>query len=211
MTVTTDEGTWVVPPQRAVWMPAGVEHEIRCTGAVEMRTLYIQTGALPHAPNACRVVTVSPLLRELILRAIELPQPYPLGGAEERLIATLLDEIATAPGAPLHLPVPADETLRVVVDGLLADPADSRTLSEWASAAGVSDRTLARLFVKETGVTFAGWRQQLRLVRALESLAAGRSVTEAALDVGYESPSSFIAMFRRALGTTPSRYFASDS
>ncbi len=206
MRVATCDGTWVVPPERAVWVPADVDHTIDMSGAVAMRTLYLQPSALAAMPESCCVVNVSPLLRELVLRAVELAHEYPLGGAEERLVAVLLDEIRSAPHAPLHLPLSNDERLRAVMDGLMADPADGRCLPQWARDVGASGRTLARLFVKETGMTFRGWRQQLRLVRALEELAAGRSVTEVALDVGYESPSAFIAMFRRALGETPGRY-----
>ncbi len=211
MTVTTVHGAWVVPPQRAVWVPAGVEHQIRMIGAVAMRTVYLRPGALPDAPRQCRVVTVSPLLRELILRAVEIEQPYREGGPEERLIAVLLDEIRATPETPLHLPVPQDERLRRITDALQTDPADSRPLAAWASEAAASARTLARLFQRETGMSFARWRQQLRLVRALEALAQGRSVTETALDLGYESPSAFIAMFRRAFGKTPARYFEPGS
>lgn len=210
MTVRTGQGAWVVPPQRAVWVPAGVEHEIRMIGAVAMRTVYLQRGTLPDAPAQCRVVTVSPLLRELILRAVDMTQPYPLGGSEERLVTLLLDEVRTTPEAPLYLPEPRDPRLRCITDALQSDPADVRTLEAWEQDAAASPRTLARLFQRETGMTFAGWRQQLRLIRALEELAQGRSVTEVALDLGYESPSAFIAMFRRAFGKTPARYFEAD-
>lgn len=207
MTVNTAEGTWVVPPQRAVWVPAGVEHEIEATGTVAMRTVYLKREVWPEAPTACQVVAVSPLLRELILRAIELQRGGAPDGISERLIAVLLDEIQAAEDAPLHLPRPSDPTLAAVTEALREDPGDNRTLADWSREVGASTRTLARLFQRETRMTFAGWRQQLRLIRALELLADGRSVTEVALAVGYETPSSFIAMFRRSLGTTPNRYF----
>ncbi len=207
MTVRTEHGTWVVPPQRAVWVPGGVEHEILMSGRVEMRTIYLLDGAAPGLPEHCSVVSVSPLLRELLLRVVELPQPYPEHGPEARLVDVLLDELRTTPVAPLHLPRPADPRLLRVVDGLEADPADARDLGGWARSAGASPRTLARLFQRETGMSFGTWRQQLRLQRSLERLASGESVTSVALSLGYDSPSAFIAMFRRSTGETPGRYF----
>ena len=208
MTVNTAAGTWVVPPGRAVWVPPGIEHEIRATGELAMRTVYLRPGAWPEAPAGCRVVAVSPLLRELILRVIEVQRDGDRrAGAEGRLIAVLLDEVQAAEDAPLHLPRPRNTTLAAVTEALRDDPSDSRPLAAWARDVGASERTLARLFRSETGMTFAAWRGQLRLIRALELLADGGSVTEVALAVGYDAPSSFIAMFRRSLGTTPSRYF----
>jgi len=207
MTVTTDEGTWVVPPQRAVWVPGGVEHRIQMSGRVEMRTLYLSGAALANLPSQCCVVSVSPLLRELLLRVVAMPQPFPLGGAAERLVAVLLDEIRTTEVKALHLPRPADRRLRRVADALLEAPADERRLADWAKAAGASPRTLERLFQRETGMSFGAWRRQLRLLHALQRLAGGEPVTSVALALGYESTSAFIAMFRRNLGRTPGRYF----
>lgn len=207
MTVTTGAGAWVVPPLRAVWVPPYVAHAIRMTGRVEMRTIYVGRAAAARLPRACTVVHVSPLLRELVLRAMTYRHPHPRAGAEARLATVLLDEIEGAPVAPLHLPLPSDARLRRVTDALAVDPADARPLGGWSRIAGASPRTLARLFQAETGMGFRAWRQQLRLLRALERLAAGEAVGTLALDLGYEGPSAFIAMFRRALGSTPARYF----
>ncbi len=207
MRVTTDQGIWVVPPGRGLWVPPRVTHAIRMRGEVGMRTIYIHHSAMPDAPEQCSVVHVSPLLRELLVRATEFPHPYPLGGPEERIAALILDEIHSAPAAPLHLPAPRDARLRQVTDALLANPGDTRSLAAWGGAVGATSRTLARAFLRDTGVTFGAWRQQARLLAALELLAEGNAVTTVALDLGYDSPSAFIAMFRRALGTTPSRYF----
>lgn len=207
MTVTTREGTWVVPPQRAVWVPGGVEHRIRMSGRVEMRTLYLSDRAAEGLPAGCRVVAVPPLLRELLLRVVAMPQPFPLGGAEERIAGVLLDEIRAMEVAPLHLPLPTDPRLRRVADLLIASPEDDRGLAAWARIAAASPRTLERLFQRETGMSFGAWRRQLRLLRALERLASGESVTEVGLALGYESTSAFIAMFRRNLGRTPGSYF----
>ena len=207
MTVTTDEGTWIVPPERAVWVPGGVEHQIRMSGRVEMRTLYLSGKAITGLPSGCCVVAVSPLLRQLVLRVVAMPQPFPLGSADERLVDVLLDEIQTTPIAPLHLPRPADPRLRRVADALVESPEDARGLADWAKTAGASPRTLERLFHRETGMSFGAWRRQLRLLHALERLASGESVTTVALALGYDSTSAFIAMFRRNLGRTPGSYF----
>jgi len=207
MTVTTEAGAFVVPPHRAVWMPAGTVHRVESRGVYAMRTLLIRADAVAGMPPGCRVVTVSPLLREVILALMVAPQDYPPDGPVARLAAVALDRIRALPVAPLHLPRGTDRRLRRVTARLLAGPSDRRDLGGWARAAGASGRTLARLFTAETGMTFRAWRQQARLLRALEVMAAGRSVTVVALDVGYDSPSAFTAMFRRALGVSPTRYF----
>jgi len=208
MTVTTQDGSWVVPPLRAVWVPPFVEHAIRMTGDVEMRTVYLARSRAASLPRACCVVQVTPLLRELLLRAVAFRPGYPKQGPEARAAAVLVDEIRGAALAPLHLPFPSDPRALRVVRPLLADPGDARSLAAWSKPAGASTRTLARVFRRETGLGFRAWRQQLRLLRALERLASGEAVTQVALELGYESPSAFIAMFRKALGVTPSRYFS---
>ena len=207
MAVTTEAGTWVVPPQRALWVPAGTTHAIRMHGPVGMRTLYLRPEAVPELPRICRVVTVSPLMRALILRAVEMPPLYDESGAAGRLMAVILDELRTLPGAPLYLPLPRDPRLGRVTEALRADPGDRRPLIAWAREAGASARTLARLFRRETGMSFRAWRQQARFLQALVGLAEGRPVTTLALDLGYDSPSAFIAAFKRAFGVTPARYF----
>ena len=208
MRVRTPQGAWVVPPHRAVWVPAGVVHDVRMAGAVAMRTLYIAPEAVRTLPAECCVVAVSPLLRELILRAVELPLLYDETGAEGRLMTLILDELRALPVLPLNLPMPADPRLLRVCRAILAEPGAARALGDWAGEVGASSRTLARGFVRETGMTFGRWRQQARLLEALTRLAQAQSVTTIALDLGYESPSAFTSMFRRALGRTPSAYFA---
>jgi len=206
MTVRTDEGAWVVPPGYAVWVPPGVVHEVRAAGAVAMRTLYLRADSGVPVGEGCRVVRVPALVRELIARVVRLPADYPEGGPESRLVRVLADELADLPPAPLDLPLPRDRRALAVAEALIADPADGRDLEAWGRAVGASDRTLARLFRKEAAMTFGRWRQRRRLLAALERLAAGQPVTAVALDLGYDSPSAFIAMFRRTLGASPTRY-----
>jgi AraC-like DNA-binding protein/quercetin dioxygenase-like cupin family protein len=208
MVVTTERGMWVVPPQRAVWVPALMEHQIRTSGQVSMRSLYITPDAVLGLPQDCCVVAVPPLLRELILYAVTRPRLYELGSPDEHVMLVILDQIQSLPVAPLHLPMPSDPRLLRISKTLMEHPEDARTLAAWARTVGASTRTLTRLFLAETGVSFRHWRQQVRLLEALRRLASHEPVTAVALDLGYNSPSAFIAMFRRAFGTTPRHYFS---
>lgn len=205
--VVTDHGAWTLPPQQAAWIPPGIEHEVHCPTAVEMRFLYVHPAACAGLPTTCVIIAVTPLLRELVVRASE--QVPPLDARDARLGQVLLDELACYTPAPLHLPLPAEARIARVTEALRRDPADSRSLGEWAALAGTSERTLARLFEHELGMRFSDWRQRLRLQQAVTRLASGDSVTEVALDLGYQGPSAFIAMFKRAMGTTPARYLES--
>jgi AraC-like DNA-binding protein/quercetin dioxygenase-like cupin family protein len=207
MTVTVaspaQPGSWVVPPQRALWVPAETDHWIRCGTRLSMRTLYIAP-ATRALPERCCVVNVPPLLRELILSSVEAPGPT---RRRRLLTALILNEIRVATVAPLHLPEPSDPRLLRITGALRERPGDARTLGAWAREAGASTRTLSRLFVAQTGMTFRQWQRQARLLAALVLLAEDTPVTTVAFDLGYESPSAFISAFRRALGKTPRRYF----
>ncbi len=207
--VETPEGSWVVPPDRAVWVPAGITHCVRAARGGQNRSVYVTIEAAQAAglPKGCKVVAVSPLTRELILEFGRRPDDYDEDGADGRLVRVLLDQIAALPAQPLHLPWPRDPRALAVARALEADPADGRPLEEWAREAGASARTLARTFRADCGLTFGQWRLRLRLLGALERLAAGEAVTAVAFDMGYDQPSAFIAMFRRLLGTTPGAYF----
>lgn len=209
ITVTADQGTWVVPPQQAVWLPPAVPHEVASPGPLALRSIYIDPSRVATLPQTCCVVEVRPLLRELILEVMHLPDRYPPDGREARLAAVLLDELEHLQPVPLHLPSPTDRRLTTIAAALLADPADNHTLAFWAQHTGASERTLARLFVRETGLSFGEWRIRLRVISAIERLAAGRSVTEVAYDLGYASPSAFVARFRQTVGVPPGQYLRS--
>ncbi len=211
MSVLTEDGGFVVPPQRAVWLPAGTKHEVRCRDAVSLRTLYVDGQSSPRLPRACCVLEVSELLRSLIIAAVDIPLEYDLGGREGRIMALILDEIATMPVVPLCAPMPADARLARICRALFKEPAQGQGLAYWAKAAGMSRRTLTRTFRRETGMSFASWRQHVRLLEALSRLAAGQPVTAVALDVGYQSPSAFTARFRRTFGTTPTHYYTQSA
>lgn len=204
MRVMTEHAAWVVPPGRALWMPARTVHWIACVTDVSMRTVYLSASSASF-PTSCEVWSVSGLMREVILRLVEGPVPE---ARKALLVELLLGEIETVNRIPLSLPLPRDPRLRRVSDALQAEPSDARSLQAWARIAGASPRTLIRLFAKETGLSFREWRRQLRLMVALERLARGEAVTTIALDLGYSGPSAFIQAFREVLGTTPARYFA---
>jgi AraC-like DNA-binding protein len=205
MTVKTETGTWVVPPHRAVWVPAGIEHLEVMSGPVAARSLFFVPGLAKCLPKECTAVNVSPLLRELILATIRLGFLDDKIPAHSRMIAILLDQFETLAQAPLQLKTPNESRARRIAEILEKTPSSTDSLKALARQVGASKRTLERLFKKETGVSFQQWRQRLRVIQALRLLASGDSVTSVALDVGYSSTSAFIAMFRRELGTTPRR------
>jgi len=207
MTVTTTKGIWVVPPLRAVWVPALTEHQIDCSGRLSMRTLYFKPEVVSKLPLHCCVVSVPPLLRELILYAVTLPSLYKPNSHEERLMEVTLDLIQTLEVTPLDLQIPRDIRLKKIFNTLTENASDNRTLEEWGKTVGATSRTLARLFRYETGISFRQWRQQFRILEALRRLGQEEQVTTVALDLGYESPSAFISMFKKALGMTPGQYF----
>ena len=206
MRVRAAQGEWMVPPHRALWVPAGVRHRVEMKGRVSLRTLYFKPPLSRRLPRECRVMNISPLLRELILHVSQRAIADPRLASEGHAIALLLDQLATIEVVPLQLPLPRDpRALRAA--SLLATAAGTRrSLASVSRVAGASPRTLQRLFAGETGLTFEKWRQRARLVQAVALLSQGRKVTRVALDVGYDSPSAFIAMFRRELGATPRRY-----
>lgn len=208
MTVTTEQASFVVPPQRAVWVPSGVTHEAYCRGAVACRTLYIDETAIAGLPSATRVIEVSDLLRELIVEATHMPIEYDEAGRDGRVMALILDELVSSQAAPLHVPMPQHPRLVRICQTILQDPAQNDVLDDWADAAGMGRRTFTRAFRKETGMSFAAWRQNVRLMEALSRLATGESVTRVAFDVGYNSPSAFTAMFRRTFGVAPTHYLS---
>jgi AraC-like DNA-binding protein len=211
MWVHTAHGDWVVPPNRAVWVPAGVEHGIEMTGKVFVQTIYLAADISGDLPRQCCAVNVSPLLRELIIHTVKLGMLDANIPSRARLIDFLKDQLSVLPATGLQLPLPSDVRAKRAVDWLRAHPDDPGLIKAVARRVATSARTLERVFQKETGMTFGKWRQQLRLLQAMRLLAAGRPVTVVALDVGYESPSAFIAMFKRTMGTTPHRYFASSA
>ncbi|MCA1224025.1 AraC family transcriptional regulator [Streptomyces sp. 8L] len=208
LAITAGAGTWMVPPQRAVWVPAYAEHRHRAWGKTDMRAVLFPVTVRAPFP-APAVIAVSGLLRQLLLA---LTQPGDRSEAEcRRLRQVTLDETRRAPEQPILLPEPHDDRLRAVTRILREQPADPSTLAQLGRRVGASERTLTRLFQAETGMGFRQWRAQLRVHHALVSLAAGHSVTRTAVETGWSNVSAFIETFTGVTGQTPGRYAASLS
>jgi AraC-like DNA-binding protein/quercetin dioxygenase-like cupin family protein len=211
MRVRTPRRTWIVPPSRALWVPSHTVHEIQMHGSVEMRTFYVKDGATKGMPSSCVVLDVTPLLRELVVRAVALPVRYDEKGEDGLLMRVLMAEVRRLPHCALDLPLPESADLTKLCDRILADLSDRRPLDFDASHMRTSTRTLYRRFLRETGITLARWKQQARLLESIRRLADGSPVTRVALDLGYESPSAFSTMFRRSLGIAPRAFIAGDN
>lgn len=213
ITVATPQGRWFVPPQRACWVPAGMQHEMTMSGPVTMLNTFIAGEAAEAAgmPSHCCVYGVSPLLRHLMDDAVDLPAMYDVDGRDGKLMALLIAEIAAMPRLSLHAPLPRDARLVEVCRAIFIAPSIATDLDDVAVAAGMSRRTFTRRFREETGVSFAEWRQQVCLLAAIARLSEGQSVTRVALDLGYGSPSAFTSAFRRVLGDVPSRYLETQT
>jgi AraC-like DNA-binding protein len=203
MSVDAEGCLWILPPSHALWMPPGVVHEIGMTGPVEMRTLYIEPRTASRVGGECRVLSVSPLLRELIARAMDLPRLYDRGGG--RIMALLIDEIARLPAQPLGLPMPRDARLARLCRLVLRQLPIRPPIGRLGALVGLSERSVIRLFPKQTGLSFRQWHNQARLLKAFELFDAGNSVGRVALEVGYSSPGAFSKMFRRLMGRRPTR------
>ena len=208
-----DEVAYIVPPSRAVWIAPGAQHHITVLEAAEFRTLYIDASATPENWQGCRVIVVSALLRETI-HALDNTGPHaslPLSPSREQLLTRLvLDELLHADTQVLGVPLPnaqtGDKRLRALCEAVLRAPSERATLAEWAADTGASERTVARLFRDELGLSYQQWRQQAVLAHALPLLARGQSVSQVAAASGYASDSAFSAMFKSAMGQSPSHF-----
>jgi AraC-like DNA-binding protein len=207
MVVHSAAGIWVVPPNRALWITTRLEHEVTMVGNVKMRTVYINMDAIANLPQKTCVISVSGLLRELLVAAVKIPRNYQAGTRDGNLMQLLIDEIRTSDELPLHLPTPEDARIKRVCATLVDAPDNALTIADWASELGVTSKTIHRLFIKETGMTFAQWREQARLLYALKRIASGGKIIDIAMECGYSSQSAFTAMFKRHFGAPPSSYY----
>lgn len=205
MEVDTDDGTWVVPPYSGVWVPAGKRHRVRMQG-VSTRSVYIEPEAAPRSSAGCEVLSVTPLLHQLLLASAGLPALYDEAGRDGALVQLILHELRLAPTLPLFAPMPRDRRLAKMCREFLRAPDIRTTPQAWATALNMSLRTFTRLFRQQTGLSFSAWRQQACLLAALPKLSSGAPITRVALDLGYASPSAFSFMFRKALGQSPSGF-----
>ncbi len=199
---------WMVPPQCCVWIPGDMPHSIRATTDVRLCMLFIDPVYTAELPLNCCTISVSPLVRELILDITEQPSDYVKGSLTFLKASVLVEELNKMPFENFCLPISKEPRLTKIIDAWLADPSDRRTLTEWSKFLGMSSRTLSRLVVKETGLTFGKWHRQLHLNIAMRNLSRGDTVQRVANDLGYDSVNAFITMFKKLAGKPPGRYFA---
>jgi AraC-like DNA-binding protein len=206
VTCRVSSGLWMVPPHCAVWVPGGMEHSNIATANARVFFVYIEPGAA-DLPDQCCTFSISPLLRELIVELSDRAEPN--GASHELLTSVLLAELPRMPAQRLFLPLSSEPRLKLIAEALAADPADRRTMSAWANRVALSDSSFARLMVRETGLTFGRWRQQLHLIVAIRELSSGATVQQVSADLGYEFGAAFITMFKKALGKPPAKYIGS--
>lgn len=208
MRVRLGAATWAVSPRSGVWVPCGVPHQVEAAASVSYRSVFISPAVAQAIPAYSAPITIDALTRETILEAATFGAHYRPHSAESRLIEVLHDRLRCVPAEAMPIPLPRDTRARRICDAMLAHPADNRSLETWGLLVGASARTLARLFLRETGMTFSDWVRRMRLSLALDRLIQGETITMVALDLGYASPSAFCAMFRRTLGASPSHYLS---
>ena len=206
MRVHVGQAAWVVTPRMGVWVPSGALHQVTASAGVSYRSVFVSPVAARTIPAHGAPLTIDPLTREIILEAATFGATYRPASAESRLLDVLHDRLRYVSTDPVPINLPLDSRARRICVALLIDPADDRSLESWGREVGASSRTLSRVFLRDTGMTFSDWVRRMRLSLALDRLKSGQSVTSVALDLGYASPSAFCAMFRRTLGTPPGRY-----
>lgn len=204
-------GLWIVPPQGAVWIPAGVQHSNCVADFGKLYTVFIDP-QVSMLPRTCCTLMITSLVRELIHRLSVFPPLYPLEGPTSRLGRVLLDELVQMSTTDeMYLPISPDARLQHLATSLLNNPGDRSTMDEVASRYAMSESTFARFIAKETGMTFGRWRQRLHILIAMQRLTAGTSVQAVSLELGYETPSAFITMFKKTMGKSPRRFLAERS
>jgi AraC-like DNA-binding protein len=207
ISIVAGAGCWVVPPTRALWIAAGVDHSLSMRGRVEMQTLYFRPDVAPKVSDACCVIEVPPLLRELIVHIVGSGGIDGSSTSGRALFTVLLDQLRVVPQRPLSLPMPNDARGRRLAEVVLSNPGSLVPLEALVRRSGASTRTVERSFLSQTGMTFGRWRQHARLHEAIRLLGEGHPVTTVARQVGYRSPSAFVAAFRKCFGRTPARYY----
>jgi AraC-like DNA-binding protein len=206
MRAATDKGVWLLPPQKGLWIPAGIVHDQRMLSPTSIRTIYVQPEIAGRLGDACKTIEISLLLKELILALIAEPVEYPQDARNNHIVELILLELVRARTMPLEIPWPKDRRILAICEAIIKMPETPKTIDYWSERVGASPRTLIRLFIKETGQTFRHWVQQVRLAEGLMRLERGDAIGAVANDLGYASPSAFGAMFRRSVGQSPKEY-----
>lgn len=208
--VTSRDNVWIVPPSHAVWIPGDLLHDVVAETEVHFRNLYIDPSAIAERPDlarlACTVMSLTPLMRELIIRVCDSDLSAPLDPKVRRLCGFALDEIAGLPETSLCLPGGSDPRVVRLTRYLGLHPEDGRSFVDLAQMAGASPRNLERLFRRETGLSPRQWRSRARLLSAIERLNAGQSSTQIAHALGYSGPSAFVSAFRQQFGLPPQSF-----
>lgn len=208
MTIESLHGRWIVPPSRGVWIIAGEQHAVRMHGNVAMKTLFINTNASAELPTSTCVLDIQPLLKALIIAISETSLEYAKNSREDRIAQLILDEIRIHPSLPLHLPWPENKQLQMLCRQMIQELSEQKSSMDWARQLNVSAKSFHRYFKKETGITFGQWREQARMLKALEGIAKGEKLLHVAIESGYQSQSAFSAVFKKHFGLPPSAYYA---
>lgn len=207
ITCEVEHARWMVPPHHAMWLPGLVPHSNRATPGAQLYFLFIEPWSVVMPQHCCTLKTSS-LVRELIVALASRSPAQRRQPATQRLVQVLFDELPEQPQMQLQLPVSSHPKIYQMVESMEADPAGRQTLTQWAQTFAMSERNLARLVVKETGLSFRRWRHQMQLILALRLLIGGQSVQQIAHTLGYDSTTAFITMFKKGLGQTPGRYLS---
>lgn len=207
LVVTTERGAWVMPPQRGMWIPPDTSHSVRSVGEVTMQSLYVEPTRVDRMPSRNQVVDITPFMRSLLAEAMDVPPDYAPDSRAGALMTLIEFELHALAALPLSLPYPAEAALAERCFRFLRKPDVHETAEQWSDDLGLSVRSFSRVFRRETGLSFVSWRQQACLLLSLQRLAAGVSITDVAIDLGYDNPASFTTMFKRVLGVAPREYF----
>lgn len=206
MKIVTPKSIWYVSPRQAIWVPGMNEHQVFFLNSNHVRNIFVSPQRAKALPQQLFALNISPFMRELILKVVGIGDNYDIDGAEGRLVNVLIDEFQAMTPTQCFLPLSNDFHLQLVLNELLKNPGDTRSIEHFAKIACTSSRTLSRLFIKELGLSFSHWRKQLRLLNAIEMLDTGASVGQISFELGYNSPSAFIEMFRKEFGIPPGKY-----
>ena len=206
LAVVSNKARYVIPSQQGVWMPPNQWHEVSAICNTELTSLYIDKPQLYSLQNSCRVLDVTPFTQTLIVEAKAIPNDFSWNGTHGRLLRLILDRLSTSEEVDLQLPYPTDKRLRQILEEMLANTSVRKNITQWAHEVGASSRTLSRLFKKETGMTYSEWKQRLHVQLAIRQLYDGVNITKIALNLGYQSVSAFIYMFKKSTGSTPTNH-----
>ncbi len=206
LAVSTRLNRYIIPSEQGVWLLPEIEHEVTAISDVKLTSFYFDITLLKALPLKCCVLKVNAFLKALIREANTISRDYKWNGTDGRLLRLILDRLTQAPSEIFQLPFPKDQRLLAILSAIQASPENNNNLAEWGGVVGASARTLSRLFKKETGLCYSEWRQRLNVQIAISQLSLGKSITSISLHLGYESPSSFIHMFKTKTGMTPSFY-----